>query len=234
MNTRILEIQTALKKAGYDPGPLDGIKGRRTIAAIKAFQRDTGLAVDGVAGVNTMAALASYGDQQTFEVERPPWIEEAYRLLGTKEVQGQGSNPVILDWAPQIGIDYESDDIPWCGLFVAHCIASQLADERLPTNPLGARAWLTFGDHIEPTPGAVLVFWRRSRNNWRGHVGFCAGWDSTHYLVLGGNQGDAVSIMRIPKARLLDSRWPSTVSPVNLDLDGLTVDERYPVSSDEQ
>lgn len=39
----ILEIQKALKAAGYDPGPLDGKDGPRTHAALMAFQRDRGL-----------------------------------------------------------------------------------------------------------------------------------------------------------------------------------------------
>jgi len=42
---------------GYDPGPADGLKGRRTTDAIKAFQRDKSLMVDGFAGPNTVAAL---------------------------------------------------------------------------------------------------------------------------------------------------------------------------------
>jgi len=39
-------------------------------------------------------------------------------------------------------------------------------------------------------------------------VGFYVGEDATHLHVLGGNQGDAVSITRIPKDRLSEMRWP--------------------------
>ncbi len=39
----ILEIQKALKAAGFDPGPLDGIAGKRTLAALTAFQAARGL-----------------------------------------------------------------------------------------------------------------------------------------------------------------------------------------------
>ena len=35
----VLEVQRLLAEAGYDPGPIDGIVGRKTIAAIRAFQR---------------------------------------------------------------------------------------------------------------------------------------------------------------------------------------------------
>lgn len=49
--------QQALKNAGFDPGPIDGIKGPKTIAAIKAFQKAKGLVVDGIVGPKTTAAL---------------------------------------------------------------------------------------------------------------------------------------------------------------------------------
>jgi hypothetical protein len=57
-------------------------------------------------------------------------------------------------------------------------------------------------------PGAVLVFEREGG----GHVGFYVGEDSTHYHVLGGNQGDAVSIVRIARSRSIARRWPRGVS----------------------
>jgi len=40
-------IQADLRTLGYDPGPADGILGARTAAAIREYQRDTGLPVDG-------------------------------------------------------------------------------------------------------------------------------------------------------------------------------------------
>src|SRR5215475_14495940 len=54
----ILGLQKALKKVGYDPGPIDGIMGKKTSEALKQFQRDNGLAADGVAGSATQAAMA--------------------------------------------------------------------------------------------------------------------------------------------------------------------------------
>ena len=43
-------IQTQLRSHGYDAGPVDGVMGSQTRAAIRAYQRDAGLAVDGEAG----------------------------------------------------------------------------------------------------------------------------------------------------------------------------------------
>lgn len=53
----VLEIQRRLSSLGYQPGPLDGIRGPKTIAAIKQFQRARGLVADGIVGPITSAAL---------------------------------------------------------------------------------------------------------------------------------------------------------------------------------
>jgi hypothetical protein len=50
----------------------------------------------------------------------------------------------------------------------------------------------------------VLVFARKGG----GHVGFYVGEDATAYHVLGGNQGNAVNVMRIAKDRCIAIRWP--------------------------
>lgn len=50
-------LQDALNIAGFDAGPVDGIFGARTDAAVRAFQMHAGLSVDGMVGPNTWAAL---------------------------------------------------------------------------------------------------------------------------------------------------------------------------------
>ena len=57
----VRQIQTALQNRGYDPGSVDGIYGERTEAAVRQFQADQGLAVDGIAGPDTLAALGVSG-----------------------------------------------------------------------------------------------------------------------------------------------------------------------------
>jgi hypothetical protein len=49
--------QAALQRLGFDPGPIDGIAGPRTRAAVEAFQRAEELAVDGIVGPRTRARL---------------------------------------------------------------------------------------------------------------------------------------------------------------------------------
>ncbi len=68
-------IQDKLQRWGYFSGPVDGIYGAKTAAAVKDFQRKNGLTADGVAGAATLQALgmssgASAGtDKQSGEVD---------------------------------------------------------------------------------------------------------------------------------------------------------------------
>ena len=53
----ISRLQSALLKAGYNPGPIDGILGRRTNAAVSAYQKKKGFATGGL----TYETLKSLG-----------------------------------------------------------------------------------------------------------------------------------------------------------------------------
>ncbi len=219
----VKDIQQALKELGYDPGPIDGIRGRKTLKAIKAFQQDKSLVVDGLVGPKTSAVLFNGNatvSGEEFDIPiTMPWIETAYSLIGTQENPGRGSNQAILGWAENLEItSYDDDDIPRCGLFVAHCIGLQLPEETLPTNPLVARKWKGFGYEVTPRFGAVMVFWRGSPVGGKGHVGFYWAEDDEAYHILGGNQSNSVNVRRISKNRFLSARWPHTA----LTVDGQT------------
>lgn len=65
------QIQQKLKDLGYYYGNIDGILGSQSVTAIKNFQRDYGLTVDGIVGPNTLKALglsstASYTSQDLY------------------------------------------------------------------------------------------------------------------------------------------------------------------------
>jgi peptidoglycan hydrolase-like protein with peptidoglycan-binding domain len=51
--TAVHQLQEALKEAGHDPGPIDGEFGPATEAAVRAFQQEKDIAVDGVVGAIT-------------------------------------------------------------------------------------------------------------------------------------------------------------------------------------
>ena len=44
----MIQVQTRLARAGYYHGPIDGAMGPRTHYAIRAYERDHGLRVDGM------------------------------------------------------------------------------------------------------------------------------------------------------------------------------------------
>jgi hypothetical protein len=52
----IMAVQVSLQVLGYDPGPIDGLGGRRTVAALAAYAQDRGIALN-QATVNLAVAL---------------------------------------------------------------------------------------------------------------------------------------------------------------------------------
>lgn len=141
-----------------------------------------------------------------------PWLAAGRKLLGVSETPGPKNNPVIMGWADKLGVKimgarYGADSVPWCGLFAAHCM--RLVGLAPPAIALRAKSWATWGVPGPAGVGAVLVFIR----DGGGHVGFYVAEDKTAYHVLGGNQGDRVSILRISKDRCTAIRWPKGYVP---------------------
>jgi hypothetical protein len=56
-NVTVREAQQALVSQGFQPGPIDGIVGRRTQAALRAYQQKQGLAESGQLDAQTLRAL---------------------------------------------------------------------------------------------------------------------------------------------------------------------------------
>lgn len=53
----VKRLQEILNGGGYNAGPIDGIFGSQTKAAVKAYQTAKGLIADGIVGAQTWAAL---------------------------------------------------------------------------------------------------------------------------------------------------------------------------------
>lgn len=139
----------------------------------------------------------------------PRIVQKGLELMGTAEIPGKKSNPVIMEWARSLGIHsiYVNDDIAWCGLFMAYVVAE--TGREPVTNPLWARNWAQWGVPADkPKLGDVLVFARKSG----GHVGIYIAEDPVAYHVLGGNQGNMVSITRILKNRMVAARRPAYIN----------------------
>jgi peptidoglycan hydrolase-like protein with peptidoglycan-binding domain len=54
---RVRDVQQALKDKGFDPGPIDGVQGPQTTAALKAYQKAEGLEATGKVDPQTMTKL---------------------------------------------------------------------------------------------------------------------------------------------------------------------------------
>ena len=58
----VRELQVALQETGHNPGPIDGVFGAQTEAAVKAFQEDRGIGVDGVVGLITWRNIDEFAE----------------------------------------------------------------------------------------------------------------------------------------------------------------------------
>lgn len=137
----------------------------------------------------------------------PKWLTLARSYIGVAEIKGPQHNPKILElWkAAKLG-GIKNDEIPWCAGFVGGIL--EMAGIQ-STRADSARSYLNWGFHIGgPLVGCVVVFERGASS---GHVGFVVGRVGNNLVVLGGNQGDKVSIAPFDPARVIGYRWPSGV-----------------------
>ncbi|MDO5691316.1 MAG: peptidoglycan-binding domain-containing protein [Pseudomonadota bacterium] len=55
--SKIMEIQRALRAAGYNPGPINGVLRAQTMSAVNAYQKANNLPVDGFLNIDTVKSL---------------------------------------------------------------------------------------------------------------------------------------------------------------------------------
>lgn len=138
---------------------------------------------------------------------KPAWILEAEKHMGLEEIAGPKHNPIILGFWKQIkrgGI--KDDETPWCAAFVGACLEQAgIKSSRFE----GAKSYLQWGIRLQnPTYGCIVVFVRDGGY----HVGFVVGIDAKgRLLVLGGNQGNKVSIAPFEQKRVAAYVWPAGV-----------------------
>lgn len=212
-----LLIQWFLLKSGFNPGPIDNVIGPLTRAAIRAFQNERGLFETGT----VTTAVTELFNQEMRPDSWPSWLHHALSYLGVEEVAGTANNPTIMEWAKELGIDYDGDWVAWCGLFVAAMLRKGSQEIDLPDNILGARNYLKVGREIEKNHirfGDLVIFWRKSKSSWEGHVGFYMGHVGKWIIMLGGNQSQSVSIALYDSERILGIRRPTGSRSTTLNL----------------
>lgn len=135
-------------------------------------------------------------------------LDLALTQIGVKEIIGIGDNEQIIKYFDDIGFDGKGlkDETAWCSAFVNWiCFKHNLC----MSGKLNARSWLTVGQAVEPNDqklGDIVIFWRVSRSSWKGHVAFFIAKRDGYIYVLGGNQGNQVSIRAYTEDRLLSYR----------------------------
>ena len=139
----------------------------------------------------------------------------AQKYMGRKELPGEDKNaPFIMEMLTLDNSWPQNDETPWCSAFINFLCG--IVD--IPrTKSLMARSWLGIGMPIDLENAEVgfdvCIFKRGSGKqpgadvlNAPGHVALFAGVAGNKIYVLGGNQGDSVSMRGYPKSRLLGVR----------------------------
>jgi len=131
-------------------------------------------------------------------------INIALREYGHREIPGSKHNPEILKYFKDCGFNVNDDETAGCSAF-ANWVAKETGYER--SKKLNARSWLEVGEEIvEPELGDIVVFWRESKNSWKGHVAFYINEVNDFIYTLGGNQGNMVCIAPYNKIKVLGYR----------------------------
>lgn len=154
--------------------------------------------------------------------EAPTYLAAAVGDIGIQEwVRGPGgakrSNPVVEQWIEATtGQRQNAIRVPWC----AYWLGFRLQEAGHPSTRSGmARSYLRYGEQLDPEDadgwkeGDIVVLWRGSRDDGvTGHVGFLLYYTHSHVILVGGNQGDRVSIQSFPRSKVIGGCRPKPIS----------------------
>lgn len=199
MNLDVLTAQKALAGAGFYKGPIDGDFGEGSLGAVQKLLIK--------AGFEPKKEVAPAPVQST----APSWVVEALKHIGLKEIVGPKHSPAILSWIKNLSGWFTDDETPWCGTFVAQCLKE--TGRGYPKHWYRALAYGDFGTRLaKPAYGCIGVMGRTGG----GHVTFIVGetQDGKYLVGLGGNQSNAVNLMKFPKSRFTAFVWPTYDSGV--------------------
>ncbi len=124
-------LQKGLVRAGFGPLRTDGIFGRATESALRAFQKAGGLRADGISGPRTEAALAPWYAGYTVHPVAPG--DTLWRIAGryrSSLLALETANPFLdpFDLRPGQRLTVPFDfpvvptDIPWCSELMEYCV----------------------------------------------------------------------------------------------------------------
>lgn len=158
----------------------------------------------------------------------PKWLQIARADMdaGVKEIAGKRGHPRIIEYYDTAGLAHDGDDVEaWCGCMAGTCLKE--AGYPVPPDFYGAKQFETYGVKVDKASwqvGDIGVFYRSKlrEKTWMRHVGFIVGRTKTSWKVLGGNQGDAVSIVTISDKDMSALRRPVAATVKDLRVAGST------------
>jgi uncharacterized protein (TIGR02594 family) len=155
------------------------------------------------------APMASHAGRVEAGVKPADALSLAASQMGLSET---GQRAAIQDYLTTGGANLDPATTAWCAAFVNSTL-QQTGGQGTGSNM--ARSFLDWGQPVDqPQEGDVAVFSRGDPSGPYGHVGFFKGYDDQgNVLVLGGNQGDAVSISPYPRENLLGFRRAGEAEP---------------------
>jgi hypothetical protein len=165
----VAALQRHLRTLGYDLGPagVDGVFGNHTAQAVRQFQQQHGLTVDGVVGPRTLAALAVALAQAAGEPVGPPHgLAQIRAVFGDIQLK-MGPNPneacylrIEGDWAAHNLVTMEVADLPAIRrIYCHHRIVPVLREVFAETAASGRRTRFTAstGASVRATSAAPRV-----------------------------------------------------------------------------
>ena len=188
----VLDVQRRLEALGCAPGPLDGVYGPATGAAVRAFQIRAKLEVDGVVGPQTLKALKAAAPKTTgtkttsLKKAKPKAADRTLAAVGAGPVTNGTSGREASDLGllalaeavkhlgakesparsnrTEFGKWFGVDGCPWCAIFVSYCFVEG-AGYTICQGQKGAGVYGKGCTYV-PTTEA----WLRATGMWKGRT----------------------------------------------------------------
>lgn len=163
--SEVKELQQKLTQLGYQLGKADGVYGKKTEDAVKRFQKNRGLKVDGIAGEKTIKELKRLtGESKTSGDKKVGHKETDYKLLARAVYSEGRGEPYIgqVAIAAVVMNRIKSSSFPntIAGIVYQPQAFSAVADGQIDLEPdeTAIKATREAMDGTDPTHGAIYYF----------------------------------------------------------------------------
>lgn len=151
----VQDVQGALAARGYDPGPADGLMGAKTVRAIRLYQAQAGLKVDGEA----TQSLANHLRRETVATVQRLLAERGYDPGPADGFPGRKTRAAIREYQEQAGfkVDGNATDV-----LVDHILRETVRATQRLLAVLGYDAGVVDGLAGDKTTAAIRIYQERN------------------------------------------------------------------------